>query len=90
VHRNKRDALAEHKSQQEWLDVTQGMNSYVRTMEEMSLEVGRLSKKFRHAEGWRRHLHFGFSSPKADPLADALGKNYLLNKAYERSLEKGI
>ena len=26
----------------------------------MSLAVGRLSKKFKYAEGWRRHLHFGY------------------------------
>jgi len=30
-------------------------------MEDMSLELGRMSKKFHHAEGWRRHLHFGFA-----------------------------
>jgi LmbE family N-acetylglucosaminyl deacetylase len=90
VHKLKRDALAAHKSQQRWLDVSQGLNSYLLTMEDMSLEVGRMSKKFQHAEGWRRHLHFGFCSAEADPLREALGRNYLINKSYEESLENGF
>ena len=84
----KRAALAEHKSQQNWLDVSQGLNSYLRTMEKMSREVGRMSKKFKHAEGWRRHLHYGFSATDVDPLREALGKNYLANAAYERGLSR--
>ena len=84
----KRAALAEHKSQQNWLDVSQGMNSYLLAMEEMSRAVGRLSKKFKNAEGWRRHLHYGFSATEADPLREALGKNYQVNTAYERDLSR--
>jgi LmbE family N-acetylglucosaminyl deacetylase len=87
VHKTKHAALAAHKSQQKWLDVSQGLNCYLLAMEDMSREVGRLSKKFKHAEGWRRHLHFGFSAKEVDPLREALGKNYLVNKAYERGLE---
>jgi LmbE family N-acetylglucosaminyl deacetylase len=90
AHKTQLKALAAHKSQQKWLDVSQGLNSYLLAMEDMSLAVGRLSKKFKHAEGWRRHLHFGFCGPDADPLAEALGKNYLVNRAYERNLEKGV
>lgn len=90
VHKTKRDALAAHKSQQNWLDVSQGLNSYLLAMEDMSLEVSRMSKKFQHAEGWRRHLHFGFCGADADPLRDALGRNYLVNTAYEESLESGF
>jgi len=52
--------------------------------------VGGLSKKFKHAEGWRRHLHFGYAAREADPLAEALGRNYLVNQAYERSLQRGF
>jgi hypothetical protein len=59
-------------------------------MEDMSLAVGRMSKRFKYAEGWRRHLHFGFCGPEADPLAQALGTSYLLNKSYERSLQRGF
>src|SRR2546427_8251896 len=90
VHKTKHDALAAHKSQQRWLDVSQGLNSYLLAMQDMSLEVGRMSKKFKHAEGWRRHLHFGFCAPEADPLAETLGKDCLANGAYERALEKGF
>ncbi len=60
VHPIKLEALRSHKSQQKWLDVSQKMNSYLHTMEDVSLEVGKMSKVFKHAEGWRRHLHFGF------------------------------
>lgn len=90
VQKQKREALAEHKSQQPWLNSSQGFNSYLLAMEDMSLEVGRMSGKFKHAEGWRRHLHLGFCQPEADPLAQALGKNYLVNPDYEKQLEKGI
>jgi LmbE family N-acetylglucosaminyl deacetylase len=89
VHKTQLKALASHKSQQNWLDVSQGLNSYLLAMEDMALTVGRMSKRFKYAEGWRRHLHFGYCAPDADPLASALGKNYLVNQAYERSLEKG-
>ena len=84
----KRAALAEHKSQQNWLDVSQGMNSYLLAMEKMSRAVGRVSEKFKHAEGWRRHLHYGFSATEVDPLREALGKNYLVNQAYEGDLSR--
>jgi LmbE family N-acetylglucosaminyl deacetylase len=90
MHKTQLKALAAHKSQQNWLDVSQGLNSYLLAMEDMSLEVGRMSKRFKHAEGWRRHLHFGFCAPEADPLAQALGKNYLVNQAYEQSLQEGL
>ena len=89
VHKTQIKALAAHKSQQNWLDVSQGMNSYLLAVEDMSLAVGRLSRKFRYAEGWRRHLHFGFCGPDADPLAEALGKNYLVNKTYEQICQRG-
>lgn len=87
VHKTQRDALAAHRSQQTWLDESQGMNSYLQTMEDMAREVGRMSKRFKFAEGWRRHLHLGFCSSAADPLRTALGRNYLVNRAYEKSLE---
>jgi LmbE family N-acetylglucosaminyl deacetylase len=89
VHSIKLQALAAHKSQQDWLDASQGMNSYLRAMEGFSLEIGRMSKRFRLAEGWRRHLHLGFCRTQTDPLRDALGKDFVFNKDYERSLEIG-
>ena len=82
----KRAALAEHQSQQHWLDATQGMDSLGDKADDRARAVGKLSKKFKFAEGWRRHLHYGFSGAEVDPLREALGKNYLVNKAYERGL----
>lgn len=67
-------ALTCHRSQKEWLDATQGMDSYLKTMENLSLEMGKISSGFAHAEGWRRHEHLGFAgSADFDPLRDALG-----------------
>lgn len=89
VFERKRVALAEHKSQQDWLSASQGLNQYLLTMERFSRELGRMSRRFTHAEGWRRHLHYGFCAEDADPLRDALGKDYLVNRQYEASLERG-
>jgi len=89
VHETQLKALSAHKSQQNWLDVSQGMNSFLLSLEKLSQAVGRLSKRFKNAEGWRRHLHFGYSASEADPLAEALRKDYLVNKAYERDLQQG-
>ena len=46
-----------------------------------------MSKKFQFAEGWRRHLHYGFGEPNADPLKEALKDRYLLNPAYQPLLD---
>jgi LmbE family N-acetylglucosaminyl deacetylase len=81
-------ALATHRSQQHWLRLSQGMNSYLRSMTDMSRAVGRMSRRFQHAEGWRRHLHFGFSRIEVDPLKDALGRDCLINRRYERGLTR--
>jgi len=86
VHAVKRLALAAHQSQKAWLDTSQGMDSYLLAMDEMSAMVGRMSRRFRHAEGWRRHLHLGFAAEDSDPLKDALGANYLVNRKYEKEL----
>ena len=88
VQPTKLAALACHESQHGWLQATQGLNSYLRTMEETSREVGRLSRRFQHAEGWWRHSPMGFCAADADPLRDALGKKYLVNAAYERGLAR--
>ena len=89
VHEIKLEALKAHKSQQHWLDASQKLNSYLQTCEDTSVVVGKMSKKFKHAEGWRRHLHFGFCGAETDPLKD-LGKDYLVNDRYERDLQKGF
>jgi LmbE family N-acetylglucosaminyl deacetylase len=73
----KRQALACHRSQKDWLDASQGLGSYLRTMVEMSEAVGRLSGRFRVAEGWQRHNPLGFSGEKFRPLENALGSHVL-------------
>ena len=80
VHALKCQALAAHASQAHWLEASQGMGAFVRAMEEDSLALGRMSGRFTHAEGWRRHLHLGFGPAGADPLRAALGKNHHLVK----------
>ncbi len=75
----KRAMLAMHRSQKEWLDVSQGLDSYLTTMEEMAREVGCQSGTFTYAEGWTRHLHLGYCAPDADPLTDALGQRVLVS-----------
>jgi LmbE family N-acetylglucosaminyl deacetylase len=72
--------LACHKSQQQWLDTSQGLNSYLETMQELMREVGRMSGRYEFAEGWRRHNHLGFSPAAVDPLSEAL-KDHVLRQA---------
>ena len=86
VQQKKLAALACHESQHLWLKTTQGLNSYLRTMRDMSLAVGRLSRGFAHAEGWWRHSHMGFGASDFDPLGEALGKRYRPNPAFKRAL----
>ncbi|MHC4872096.1 MAG: PIG-L deacetylase family protein [Planctomycetota bacterium] len=82
----KTDMLACHKTQKEWLDVSQGMDSYLVSMQELSKEVGKLSGKYEYAEGWRRHSHLGFCGPDTDPLYDALKDYAIIDEEYEKSL----
>jgi LmbE family N-acetylglucosaminyl deacetylase len=87
VHQQKLEALKAHQSQQSWLDVSQKLNSYLQTMEEVSLKVGQMSKHFKYAEGWRRHLHYGFCGQDDDPLKE-LGNDYIINEEYEHRLDQ--
>jgi LmbE family N-acetylglucosaminyl deacetylase len=68
----KEKLLACHASQKEWLDRTQGFDSYLKTMREVTRKVGAMSGRFDHAEGWRRHSHVGFTRRDGDPLAELL------------------
>ena len=79
-----RAALAAHASQQAWLDASQGAADFVDVLGDMSRAVGRMSGRFTHAEGWRRHLHLGYSSrDDDDPLAAALGDRCRANPRAE-------
>ena len=83
----KEQMLACHASQKEWLDASQGLNAYLSVMREMSEEVGRMSGQFQYAEGWRRHLHLGYSSRDIDPLHEILNDYYCV---HEVSNKEGI
>lgn len=69
------ELLAAHRSQKEWLDFSQGLDSYIETMRELLRHVGSMSGRFAYAEGWRRHLHLGFCSAGFDPLLEAIGEH---------------
>jgi LmbE family N-acetylglucosaminyl deacetylase len=74
--------LSCHKSQKEWLDVSQGLDSYLQAMKDLNAEVGRWSGRFEYAEGWRRRSHLGFCGPSADPLAEALEARVRVEAAF--------
>jgi LmbE family N-acetylglucosaminyl deacetylase len=78
VYGVKHEALAAHRSQLGFLSDTQHMRSPLEVMDDMSREVGRMSRRFEHAEGWRRHVHNGLCTPDADPLSE-LGAKYQAN-----------
>jgi hypothetical protein len=62
----------EFERQQEWLDSSQGMNSYLQTMWDLGADAGQQSGQFQYAEGWRRREHWGFCGADDDPLRAAL------------------
>jgi LmbE family N-acetylglucosaminyl deacetylase len=78
----KAEFLAKHTSQKDWLDKSQGLDSYLITMREMSQKVGALSGRFEYAEGWRRHGHLGYSAAVIDPLREALSLLCVSEKRY--------
>ncbi len=61
--------LACHRSQKEWLDVSQGHDFYLQTLRDLMREAGRQSGTYTYAEGWTRHLHLGLGPVDFDPLA---------------------
>jgi len=86
IIKTKRDMLAAHRSQKEWLDASQGLDAYLDTMETFARQVGRMSDMFECAEGWRRRLHLGFAATDQDPMSDALGDRCIVDAQYEASL----
>lgn len=68
----KAEMLAEHKSQKEWLDFSQGLDAYLHAMRDLSREIGGLTDACKFAEGWRRHNPLGLCAVEADPLVDLL------------------
>jgi LmbE family N-acetylglucosaminyl deacetylase len=68
----KEAALACHKSQTDWLDSTQGMESLASTMQTFGRDVANQSDGIELGEGFRRHNPTGFGPLDFDPLAAAL------------------
>jgi LmbE family N-acetylglucosaminyl deacetylase len=88
VHDRKRQMLARHRSQKEWLDATQGMDAYLAEMERISRQVGALSGRYELAEGWRRHSHVGFAPAESDPLSELLSGLCRADPDYEDDLQR--
>ena len=64
-----------HESQEHWLDVSQGMDSYIHTMQDLSRQRAEQcpDKGVKYAEAFRQRLHYGFSSLDRDRLKEVLG-----------------
>lgn len=84
VIESKETMLGFHVSQKRWLDESQEMDSYVKTMRMFAREVGEMSLTFDLAEGWRKHSTLGYCSASADPLKTALDKGVVAVMPDER------
>ncbi|HEY3323124.1 MAG TPA: PIG-L family deacetylase [Planctomycetota bacterium] len=88
VIEQKQKMLLCHASQSDWLDKSQGLGSYAKTMVDMCGEVGKMSGKFSQAEGWRRHNPLGFGAEDFDPLSAALGKKVVVDAEYQMDAKR--
>ena len=85
----KEDMLRTHESQKNWLDVSQGMDAYLKIMRELCAEVARWTGQgWDYAEGFQRHCHIGFSATETDPLREILADHVHANPDYEKLLHK--
>jgi len=85
----KKKMLACHKSQQSWLDVSQAINAYIQGLVDRGEYFGRMSKKYKYAEGWIRHNAIGFCEQDDNPLIDALAPqgDAFVNEEFEKSIK---
>jgi len=86
THATKREMLARHRSQKEWLDTSQGFDAYLLTSDEIDTDVGKMSGRYEMAEGWRRHSHLGYGPDGWDPLSEILGDKCQIDMEYEKNL----
>lgn len=71
----KEEMLRCHASQKEWLDVSQGKDAYIHSMQEVCEQMGQMAPEpVQYAEGFRQHLHVGLSGKDADPLSEVLSE----------------
>jgi len=75
----KKTMLACHRSQKEWLDSSQGLDSYLTDMANICEHFGKMTDDFKYAEGWILHSHVGYCDQQDDPLSNALGKGVYQN-----------
>ena len=83
----KKDMLCCHRSQKDWLDISQGNDAYLDDMESRARYYGKLSGKFTFAEGWIRHNHLGFCGPDFNPMLDALKDDCFVNQKFEDAIK---
>jgi LmbE family N-acetylglucosaminyl deacetylase len=70
----KEEMLRRHATQKDWLDVSQGRDSYLQAMRDICSEIGGVAPKpLAYAEGFRQHLHLGLSAQDRDVLAELMG-----------------
>ncbi|WP_419646259.1 PIG-L deacetylase family protein [Victivallis vadensis] len=79
--KTKKEMLQCHRSQKEWLDITQGMDAYLDDMAFRAEFYGQESGEFRYAEGWNRHNPLGLSAPDFDPLTAVLSPKGLIRRS---------
>jgi len=82
----KKQMLGCHVSQEAWLGTSQG-SAFINDMMERCRYFGKLSGKYKFAEGWVRHSHVGFCDPSDDPLTKALGEKAKINEQFESSIK---
>ena len=71
----KRTMLACHKSQKDWLDISQGNDAYLVDLTQKAAVLGKASGVFEYAEAWVRHNPVGFCADNFRPLEEALKEN---------------
>jgi len=83
----KKKMLACHKSQQSWLDVSQGNNQYIQDLIDRGVYFGKMSKRYEFSEGWIRHNPLGFCPPDSDPIMEVLGPSgdAFINEEFEKT-----
>jgi N-acetylglucosamine malate deacetylase 1 len=78
-----------HRSQKDWLDISQGMDAYLTIMRQFGAEVARWSGRgWKYAEGFSRHCHIGFAAQERDILSEVLGDKVHVNPDYAKTLNK--
>jgi len=74
----KKEMLRQHKSQKQWLDVSQGMDAYLDELVWRMEHYGKKSGAFTYAEGYIRHNPLGFCAADYNPLKEILGEKVAL------------